>query len=76
MIERFAAALCRFERNRQLLLGLLLADNSFSQRGRSFSSKEFSSSARAALTRRSGSSLPAIHSEFSSLMEPVLLDRD
>src|ERR1700744_5426476 len=41
--------------------------NSCNRRGRSFSSKEFSSSARAALTRRSGSSLAAIHSECSSL---------
>jgi hypothetical protein len=51
MIERLAARLCGFQRDRKLLLRPI---NSLSRLGRSFSSNEFSSSARALEMRRSG----------------------
>jgi len=54
VIERLAARFCGFKRDGKLLLALVWPMNSPSQRGRSLSSKPCSSSARAALTRRSG----------------------
>jgi len=54
VIQRLAAGFSGFEGDGELLLRFRLAMNSPSQRGRSLSSKPCSSSAREALTSRSG----------------------